>query len=125
MERRRILTHFTNAEGLSGITGLDPDSLFAGEATIVNRAQFGVGWNPHYASAEGVIFITEHGPDVSEGTLNGIGVFPEKQQFAIQIDAETYFNNEIRIMPERISLSIFSIPANSLVLGEIRVTKRF
>jgi hypothetical protein len=48
-----------------------------------------------------------------------------KQQFAISISAETFFENGIRVLPEDSVKSIFSIPANSTVNGEIVVIRRF
>jgi hypothetical protein len=50
MDNRRILTHFTNAEGLKGITELDPDGLSVGMSYKISRIGFGVGQNGLYAN---------------------------------------------------------------------------
>ncbi|MGH9843095.1 MAG: hypothetical protein ACREEM_30520 [Blastocatellia bacterium] len=127
MGDRRILTHFTNAAGLEGITGLTPESLIVGQAVTINYGHFGVGTNEYLAEAPGRIFVTELGPEASSRQLAWIGVYESdgKQQFAISVTAETLFENGIRVLPEDPVKSIFSIPANSTVSGEITAIRRF
>jgi hypothetical protein len=125
MSERRILTHFTNAEGVHGITGLDPESLIVGEEVIISVITFGVGQNTQFARNDGDIFITELRPDASSGQLVMIGVSGDKQQFAIRFDAEDAFNSGVMIYAGREERSIFVIPANSVITGEIQVVKRF
>ncbi|NEP44026.1 MAG: hypothetical protein F6K35_34305 [Okeania sp. SIO2H7] len=42
--RGRIFSHFTNSEGVTGITGIIGDSLNEGQETIVTKLQFQRGF---------------------------------------------------------------------------------
>lgn len=125
MSRRRALTHFTNAEGLAGITGLNPDHLVVGKAVVINTARFGVGLNSTLAQRAGDIFVTELSPDASAGQLMQIGVFGAKQQFAISFDAKEAFDSGVRVEEGWAERNIFVIPASSVISGVIEVIKRF
>ena len=121
----RVFTHFTNAEGASGITGINATGMKAGQSTGISELQFGFGRNTFLASEPGRIFVTEHGINATQGTLNGIGVFGAKQQFAIQFSEGTAFSQGIRIVGEMPSRSIFTIPGGSTMTGGFKLTRRF
>lgn len=80
----RIFSHFTNAEGIQGITGIDATSLQVNQQVFVDKLQFNLGVNSFLASEPGQIFVTELGIDATDGQLMNIGVFGNKQNFAIQ-----------------------------------------
>jgi hypothetical protein len=105
------MTHFTNADGVRGITGVNPDNLEVGESVSVKAIKFGEGSNTFMAENPGDIFVTDLGPEASQGQLEGIGVFGDRQDFAIQFSRESAFNNGIR--PTMGKSNIFTIPANS------------
>lgn len=117
----RIFSHFTNAEGFTGITGIFGERLNVDQPVIVNRLRFGKGSNPFYAQELGDIFITDLGSDAMEGNLEQIGVFGEKQKFVIQFSEETaLIENNIRVKsvkmcnnPFKPSGSIYTIPAQT------------
>lgn len=125
MARELIFTHFTNTEGVEGITGLDVNSLVVGETVEINRIQFGEGRNPHLASSPGMNFVTDLAPDVSALRLSLTGIFTEKQQFGISFSAETLHNNGIKYICENPERGIYTIPANAVVVGPIQVIRRF
>src|SRR5438270_8541908 len=54
-----VWTHFTNAEGVEGITGVQASSLAPGETATVSQLNFGTGANPYLANAPGDIFVTD------------------------------------------------------------------
>jgi hypothetical protein len=113
------LTHFTDAKGLAGITGLDPAMLKAGDVVSVDTLRFGEGANPFLSGGDaGRIFVTELGPDASAGQLMQIGVFGEKQQFAIQFSRESAFANGARVSPAVGARSIFTIPGGTTLAPE-------
>jgi len=110
----RIFSHFTNAEGFTGITGILGERLDVDQPVIVNTLRFGKGNNPFLAKEPGDIFITDLGFDATAGDLEQIGVFGEKQKFVIQFSEETaLIENKIRFIPVRIRQhgSIYTIPA--------------
>lgn len=120
----RIFSHFTNTEGVRGITGIDSDRIKVGEEAIVSELKFGQGVNSFLASEPGRIFVTLLGTDATEGQLNQIGVFGDKQNFVIQLSEETAFLlNGIRVMGEVPSRSIFSIPGGTTLRGKFLVTR--
>jgi hypothetical protein len=120
----RIFSHFTNAEGVTGITRIVSDNLEVGQQVIVSELRFGQGLNPYLTSELGRIFVTELGLDATVGQLNQIGVFGDKQKFVIQFSEETAFRlNGIRVMGEVPSRSIFSIPGGTVLRGEFLVTR--
>ncbi|MGL6137141.1 MAG: hypothetical protein ACRC2M_07605 [Planktothrix sp.] len=116
-----IFSHFTNAEGFTGITGIFGERLNVDQPFIVNMLRFGNGSNPFYAKEPGDIFITDLGSDATPGDLEQIGVFGEKQKFVIQFSQETaLIENNIRVKsvkmcnnPFKPSGSIYTIPAQT------------
>lgn len=120
----RLFSHFTNAEGVRGITGIDDDSLEVGQEVIVSELRFGQGVNSFLASEPGRLFVTLLGADATEGQLNQIGVFGDKQKFMIQFSEETAFLlNGIRVIGEVPTRSIFSIPGGTTLRGEFLVMR--
>ncbi|GEM_PF-1867637 len=122
----RIFSHFTNTEGVTGITGILGDNLEVGQQVIVSELRFGQGSNPFLANDPGDIFLTDLGFETTEGKLELIGVFGDKQKFAIQFSEETaLLLNNIRVRPLRISNnilnlggSIYSIPVGTTIKGK-------
>ncbi len=125
MDKQRIITHFTDAEGVKGITGLEPSDLTVGNTVTVNQIRFGVGRNPFNALNPGDIFVTELAPDATSRQLSFIGARGAKQQYAISFSDEDAFNSGTRVLPSDAEKNIFVIPANSVVNGVIEVVRRF
>ncbi|MBD2776385.1 hypothetical protein [Iningainema tapete] len=120
----RLFSHFTDANGIKGITGIDSDNLEVGEQVIVTELRFAQGINSFLASEPGRIFVTLLGTDATDSQLMNIGVFGDKQKFVIQFSEETAFVfNGIRILGEVPSRSIFSIPGGTNLKGEFLVTR--
>jgi len=71
----RTFTHFTSAEGVTGITGIAGENLEVGQKVIVPELRYNAGSNTFLAKREGDIFITELGPDATIGQLDQIGRF--------------------------------------------------
>ena len=107
-----LMAHFTDAAGVTGITGVDVSTLTAGDKVVVQTVRFGQGVTS-FLSERGRIFVTELLPNVTSGQLNQVGVFGAKQQFAIQFSRESAFFNNIRPVAESAARSIFSIPGGS------------
>ena len=80
----RIFSHFTNAKGVEGITGIEAKNMKVNEQIFVNELKFGLGKNSFLSSKTGDIFVTELGIEANEGQLMNIGVFGDKQNFVIQ-----------------------------------------
>lgn len=123
-EEDRIFSHFTNAEGVTGITGVDGKNMKVNERVFVNELKFGLGVNSFLSSEAGQIFVTELGIDATEGQLMNIGVFGDKQNFVIQFsEKEAFVNNQVRVMGQMPSRSIFTIPGNTTLKGKFLVTR--
>ena len=127
----RIFSHFTNAQGVRGITRIVADNLEVGQQVIVSELRFGQGSNPFLANSPGDIFITDLGSDATVGELELIGVFGDKQKFVIQFSEETALVlNNIRVRPVKISNnilnlggSIYSIPGGATLKGQCVVMR--
>jgi YD repeat-containing protein len=115
-----IFTHFTDAQGLTGITGLD--GVAVGDTAVVNELNFGMGQNTFLANNAGDIFISDVAADASSGTLDGVGVFGGKQAFAIQMSQETLLDNGIRVVMSR--PGIYTIPGGTTLKGVFIVIGR-
>ena len=123
-EKDRIFSHFTNSEGVTGITGVDGENMKVNEQVFVNELRFGLGVNSFLSSEAGQIFVTELGIDATEGQLMNIGVFGDKQNFVIQFsEKEAFLNNRIRVVGQMPSRSIFTIPGNTTLKGKFLVTR--
>ena len=121
-----IFTHFTDENGVQGITGLNPSELQIGRPVGVNQLNFGTGQNSFLNSGAGENHITDLGINSSEGQLNSIGVFRSsgRQQFGIQMSHECLFCNGAR--PVQVRPNNFTIPANTtLTDGIFTVTRRY
>ena len=120
----RIFSHFTNAEGVRGITGIDAKNMKIDEQVLVDELRFGLGKNSFLSSETGDIFITELGIEATEGQLMNIGIFGDKQKFVIQFsEQEAFLNDRVRVMGQMPSRSIFTIPGNTTLKGEFLVTR--
>ena len=120
----RIFSHFTNAEGVEGITGIEAKNMKVNEQILVNEIQFALGKNSFLSNATGDIFVTELGLDATDGQLMNIGVFDDKQNFVIQFsEKEAFLKNQVRVMGQKPSRSIFTIPGNTTLEGEFLVTR--
>ena len=68
----RVFNHFTDADALAGITGLEKatiENLKVGEGMVVNRLSFSSGQNQFMAGKAGDIFVTELPANSSSGQL--------------------------------------------------------
>ncbi len=120
----RIFSHFTNAIGVKGITGIDGNTLKLYDQVNVNQLEFGLGVNSFLASQPGQIFVTELGINASEGQLMQIGVFGDKQNFVIQFsETEAFLNNRVRVTGQVPSRSIYTIPGGTTLKGGFLVTR--
>lgn len=120
----RIFSHFTNAEGIQGITGIDAANLQIGQQVFIKELKFGLGVNSFLSSAPGQIFVTELGIDATEGQLMNIGIFGNKQNFAIQFsEQEAFLNNGVRVIGQMPSRSIYTIPGDTTLEGEFLVIR--
>jgi RHS repeat-associated protein len=118
----QIFTHFTDAEGVQGITSVE--GLEAGETATVDQLTFGEGTNAYNANEAGDIFVTNLAADSSGASLSQIGIQEARQQFAIQMSRETLLENGIT--PGLSSLSnVFTIPGNSVLNGLFTVARMF
>ena len=109
------IQHFTDADGVQGITGVNADALKVGETIEVAALVFGQGSNTFLAGNAGDIFVTEIGPTATAGQLQQIGVFGDKQNYVIQFSRESAFANAVRPTPLFPARSIFGIPAGSVL----------
>ena len=120
----RIFSHFTNAIGVEGITGIDGNTLKLYDQVYANKLQFGLGVNSFLSSESGQIFVTELGVNATDGQLMQIGVFGDKQNFVIQFsEKEAVLNNGIRIIGEMPSRSIYTISGETTLRGKFLITK--
>jgi hypothetical protein len=116
-----IFTHFTDANGASGITGYPVETLQVGQSIEVTTLRFGTGQNPFLSNNPGDIFVTPIGPGASSGQLGRIGISPDRQAFAIEFDAQTAFEQGVR--PVQTAQGISTIPANSVIKGNFTLTR--
>jgi len=112
-----LFSHFTDAAGVEGITGVDSASLEVGQTVTVNELHFGQGANSFMATESGDIFVTELGTDATSRQLAQIGVLGEKQSFVIQFSQEAAVMNDIIPRATNAARSIFTIPGSSVLSG--------
>jgi len=108
-------THFTDAEGLLGITGLDPASLSPGQTTTVSELNFGTGSNPYLAGQPGDNFVTDLSPSSSSLSLSQIGVFGDKQSYGISFSGTDAAAQGVLVRGQ--GKNIYTLPANSTLTG--------
>lgn len=125
MSKTRIVTHFTNHEGLAGITGLTAESLLVGQVVTLNVIRFGMGTTSFNALRPGDIFVTELGPDATDLQLVLIGIRGAKKQFAISFSDEEAFHSGARVAPSLPEDSIFVIPGGAVIQGRIEIVRRY
>jgi hypothetical protein len=119
----RIFNHFTDIDGASGITGIDKnvlETMEIGEGIVINEIKFGKGQNPFLSEGNvaGDIFVTDMPANISEGKLNQIGVFGDKQNWVISFsESDAFFQNAKvnGVKPER---GISSMPGESNLRGK-------
>jgi len=114
----QVFTHFTNADGVAGITGAGP--LKVGESVGVDSLKFGQGGNNFLATNPGDNFVTDLGLDATPGQLQGIGVFGAKQDYAIQFSQEAALNS---VRPVMVRENIFTIQGGCTISGACVVTR--
>ena len=97
-ENDRVFSHFTNAIGVKGITGINGNTLQLYDRVYVSELRFGQGVNSFLSSEPSQIFVTELGIRATDGQLMQIGVFGDRQNFVIQFsEKEAFLNNGIRV----------------------------
>lgn len=120
------LQHFTDARGVSGITGVSEKVLAGlkpGEQVVVNSAKFKPGVNSFLTGEGGGVGVTKLGSDALPSQLEGIGVFGAKQQYVIEFSQESMIQSGVRSRADMPSRSIWSIPGDSVIQGTITVKK--
>ena len=90
---------------------MDAASLKVGQRVGVNSLRFGQGSTDFLATQPGDIFVTDVGPGASAGQLEHLGVFGERQDFAVQFSQESAILQGIR--PVMVRAGIFTIPGGS------------
>lgn len=96
---------------MKGIAGVEPTRLQVGQSASVNSLEFGQGSTDFLATQPGDNFVTDVGPEASQGQLERLGVFGEKQNYAIQFSQESAILQGIR--PTMVREGIFTIPGGS------------
>jgi RHS repeat-associated protein len=125
-QQDRTFNHFTNIEGISGITGVDIktlENLKAGESMTVNELKFGQGTNTFMSNAINDIFVTDLPATSTARQLNDIGVFGNKQGFVISISEEAAFGQGVRIRGANAPRGIYTIPGGTRLQGIFKITK--
>ena len=118
-----IFNHFTDANGIRGITGIVGSEMRVGQQVIVSELRFGRGLNSFQAASEGDIFVTdlEAGVQATQGQLQSIGVFGDRQNFVIRFSQETAIMQDIRLTRSR--AGIFTMPGGTTLKGEFTVAR--
>ncbi|HTN84282.1 MAG TPA: DUF6531 domain-containing protein [Sorangium sp.] len=119
----RIFSHFTDASGATGITGIVANDLRVGQQVILGELRFAQGRNQFLASSPGRIFVTELGADASSGALNQIGVFGARQNYLIQLSEQAAFEQGARIIGEVPERSIYSMPGGVTLSGQFTLLR--
>jgi hypothetical protein len=119
-----VISHFTNAEGVEGVTGIVGNRLSVGQRAIVRELRLGVGSNEFLAGEKGRIFVTKLGDEATVGELHQIGVFGKKKSFVVQFSGEAAFMQGARVIPELAARNIYSIPGNSTLREYDFIVKR-
>ena len=97
-ENDRVFSHFINAIGVKGITGINGNTLQLYDRVYVSELRFEQGVNSFLSSEPSQIFVTELGIRATDGQLMQIGVFGDRQNFVIQFsEKEAFLNNGIRV----------------------------
>lgn len=109
-------THFTSAQGVEGITGLDSGTLTSGQSTTVSQLQFGTGSNTYLAGNPGDIFVTDLPPTASSLQLSQIGVQEANQSFAISFSGEGAAAQGTLVQSGGLP-GIYTIPGGTVLTG--------
>jgi hypothetical protein len=116
-----IFTHFTNARGAAGITGIDVSNMQVGETVEISTINFGSGQNAYNSNMPGDNFVTDLSSSASSGQLSRIGVYGDKQAYAIEFDGATAFSQGVRVSGS--TTNIYTVPANSTITGRFTLTR--
>jgi hypothetical protein len=109
-------THFTDASGVQGITGLNPGGLAPGQSATVSQLQFGIGQNSYLANAPGDSFVTNLPASATSGQLQQIGVFGARQGFAISFSGEAAAAQGV-IVRSAGQPGIYTVPVQTVLTG--------
>jgi hypothetical protein len=112
--------HFTDAQGVRGVTGIVPERIPVGETVVVQKLTFGQGKNPFMANQPGDIFVTDLTMKLHPSNL---GVEAAKQGYLISFSNETAFANGVRVVAGDASRGIFTIPGGTTMRGAFTVTR--
>jgi hypothetical protein len=96
--------------------------MAVGETRAVGSLQFGQGSNEFMATKSGDIFATDLGPDATPGQLGRIGVFGDRQDFAIQFSQEAAFYSGVRPVMNPGNSSIYTMPGDTTFDGDYTYT---
>lgn len=124
--------HYTNIEGVSGITGLNTNVLKhmqSNSAIEVHKLTFktgNVGTSGTFGSLLSDIYITTVPPTVSDGKLFKIGVFNTsgKSEYAISFNQYTLYSHGIRVNDAKNDRAIYTIQGNNTISGRFLIFKR-
>jgi hypothetical protein len=122
--RGRIINHFTDESGITGIIGDAVRTLEAGRAITVMEARFATGSADFLANAPGDIFVTDLPNNASSLQLALIGVFGAKQEYAISMGEGQLVAQGIAITWTAPARGIGVIPGGMTVAGPLVVTRR-
>ncbi|WP_051845583.1 polymorphic toxin-type HINT domain-containing protein [Streptomyces globisporus] len=122
-----IYSHFTNAEGVRGIAGVDVSKMAVGETISVQRLQFKQGENEFMTQNRGDMFVTDLGRDATPGQLGRSGVFGDRQNYVIQFSQEAGLYNgagEVRPKLNPSYPSSYSFPGGTTFEGHTYTVTR-
>ncbi|MFP4124808.1 hypothetical protein [Coleofasciculus sp.] len=88
----RLFSHFTNAEGVTGITGIVGDSLDTGQQVIVSELRLKQGENNYLAWESGSIFVTELEIVISKYLLHSWQHYTQRHIFRNEDSIMTHSN---------------------------------
>jgi len=117
----RTFRHFTDEIGAVGISGTKP--LAVGESVDVGQLTFGKGQNSFQANSPGDIFVTELPASASSGQLNGIGVFPPRQQYVVSFSEADAFASGVRVTGSDVGRGSYTIPGGCTINGACTVMR--
>jgi hypothetical protein len=122
----RIFNHFSNVQGMSGITGIAEHKLMRlgiGESMTTKKLEFGIGKNPYLGTSEGCNYVTDLGTDISDHKLGRMGVIGDKKNFVVGFDEELAFKQGFKVSPSQPSLYVYTIPAYSKYTSKFTVKR--
>ncbi len=118
-----IFTHFTDAQGITGITGVQAGALIVGQPMSVQKLTFDYGNNSYLAEKLGDLFVTDLGINANARELDSIGVFGDKQNFVIQFSQETAFKQVPSVRPILVRPHIYTFPGGTTLQGSLLIQR--